>query len=510
MRTHTGWYAHKHTECSHQHPPGRKVYQRGAHTIWEVDGAKQKLYAQNLSLFGKLFIDHKTIFFDVEPFNFYVMTDGSAKFDLALGYFSKEKHSYDNYNLACITTFPPYQKKGYGTLMIEFSYLLSSRAGVLGTPERPLSDLGFKGYVAHWSAVLLRTLALAFDEDHPDVVSRLVEQSSAALTVASSVGGSSPPKPSRYQKQMAGRIKALLLGVQDPTETQLDTIDTSLLTTDERQELKRLKKSANGWTGEKPPALLAKLATLASSPGRPKAQDQDVSAVIKTPLKRKEAETASPSSDSKRKLSISPTASLKRKSPEEDGYTMPPPTSAPPASTSTHIRTGPDRAARHATPTHRSASPVATFSSGKSTNGKANGAATANGDGKESAATATHDPPAPTPTQLQVLSSDSAAPVAFTTTLERISKATGLRPDDAVLALSECGLLKTKCLNNAVPVDAVRHAGEEDKEQPTSSATTATTGPVLLITREAVRNAIVARNVKRPVLELQYAIWEDA
>lgn len=25
------------------HPPGRKVYQRGAHTIWEVDGAAQKV-----------------------------------------------------------------------------------------------------------------------------------------------------------------------------------------------------------------------------------------------------------------------------------------------------------------------------------------------------------------------------------------------------------------------------------------------------------------------------------
>ena len=26
-----------------KHPPGKKVYQRGAHTIWEVDGAKEKV-----------------------------------------------------------------------------------------------------------------------------------------------------------------------------------------------------------------------------------------------------------------------------------------------------------------------------------------------------------------------------------------------------------------------------------------------------------------------------------
>ena len=30
-------------KCTRRHPPGRKVYQRGAHTIWEVDGAKEKV-----------------------------------------------------------------------------------------------------------------------------------------------------------------------------------------------------------------------------------------------------------------------------------------------------------------------------------------------------------------------------------------------------------------------------------------------------------------------------------
>ena len=27
-----------------KHPPGKKMYQRGAHTIWEVDGAKEKVF----------------------------------------------------------------------------------------------------------------------------------------------------------------------------------------------------------------------------------------------------------------------------------------------------------------------------------------------------------------------------------------------------------------------------------------------------------------------------------
>ena len=70
-----------------------------------------------------MFLDHKSLFYDVEPFLFYVMTetdDFGARF---VGYFSKEKRSPKDYNVSCIMTLPVRQRKGWGNLLIDFSKL---------------------------------------------------------------------------------------------------------------------------------------------------------------------------------------------------------------------------------------------------------------------------------------------------------------------------------------------------------------------------------------------------
>jgi histone acetyltransferase MYST1 len=145
-------------QCKQSAPPGKLIYRKADLAVFELDGEEQKLYCQNLCLLAKLFLDHKTLYYDVSPFMFYVLCEVDAEGTHPVGYFSKEKASPDNYNLACIMILPPHQRKGYGRFLIQLSYEITKRQGITGSPEKPLSDLGLVSYRSFWTFELLQRL----------------------------------------------------------------------------------------------------------------------------------------------------------------------------------------------------------------------------------------------------------------------------------------------------------------------------------------------------------------
>ncbi|KAN0065078.1 hypothetical protein ACQY0O_001573 [Thecaphora frezii] len=436
MKTYSGYAFHK-KQCDYRHPPGRKVYQRGGHIIWEVDGAEAKLYAQNLSLFGKLFIDHKTIYFDVSPFLFYVLTEaGSSSFDHAIGFFSKEKQSYDDYNLACIITFPPFQRKSFGTLMIEFSYALSARQGMLGTPERPLSDLGLKGYVSFWSAVVLRTLRVALGDDSSSGGGGSDNGEATPISTPTTGGGGdfeSRQRARRKLQTLETRCKLLGLDAEAIEQEGLAALRLACQPSGEQstEEERKRRRAAKGFAG---------------SPLSTHGERRNLTVRLRL-SSRNPATALTPSS-------AAVAADGGGVENAEDGSGSPTPASS-------SIRTLRRRSSLPRPP----ASPVPL----------------------------THQPhPRPqreTPAHPSLLLESLDGEVTLETTLDLLASTTHLRPEDIAVALAECHLL------------SLRTASSPSSPTSCSATGTATVTPTILLTRSAIDEAIASRKVRPCVLD---------
>ncbi|ETS77875.1 hypothetical protein PFICI_09937 [Pestalotiopsis fici W106-1] len=152
-------------KCPAKHPPGDEIYRQGSISFFEVDGRKNPVYCQNLCLLAKLFLGSKTLYYDVEPFLFYVLCEYDENGYHFVGYFSKEKRASSQNNVSCILTLPIHQRKGYGHLLIDFSYLLTRAEQKTGSPEKPLSDMGLVSYRNYWRLIMCKYLLEHTPED---------------------------------------------------------------------------------------------------------------------------------------------------------------------------------------------------------------------------------------------------------------------------------------------------------------------------------------------------------
>lgn len=162
-------------KCVAKYPPGKEIYRKQSLSVFEVDGDCSKEYCQRLCLLAKLFLHHKTLYHQVEPFRFYVLTKIEEDGFHLIGYFSKEKESPKSYNVSCILVLPSHMRQGYGRMLIDLSYALSKREKKIGSPERPLSDLGLVSYRSYWWSVI---------KDHLQSLKSSASSSGSALPIS--------------------------------------------------------------------------------------------------------------------------------------------------------------------------------------------------------------------------------------------------------------------------------------------------------------------------------------
>lgn len=159
-------------------------------------------------------------------------------------------------NLACIVSLPCFQGQGFGAFLVAASYAIGYNRGLIGTPERPLSDLGEATYFRYWRDQIWRWAATMlgsrlFHGQEGAVID--VDGDSAVATTVDDGGGDKRPFLKASIVQIAKELRLeesdvqetlLRLGLVHRTEKALEVLLPRELILRAQERERRLKAVA--------------------------------------------------------------------------------------------------------------------------------------------------------------------------------------------------------------------------------------------------------------------------
>ncbi|XP_026447878.1 putative MYST-like histone acetyltransferase 1 isoform X1 [Papaver somniferum] len=108
-------------ECQGRDPPGHEIYIDGQLSVFQIDGAENKGYYDNLCHLGSMFLDIGISSETIESSMFYVLVvRDDLGYDL-IAYFSEVKEMMEPYGSSRFLCLPPHQRRGYATLLVRLA-----------------------------------------------------------------------------------------------------------------------------------------------------------------------------------------------------------------------------------------------------------------------------------------------------------------------------------------------------------------------------------------------------
>ena len=169
-------------DCNHNHtiqsrrPQCAEIYRDGSLSLFEASPTTHKFFCQCVCLLGKLFLNETAVCYDVNPYLFYVLCECDDLGAHVVGFFWRTGKWSDFNICSSLVVLPPFQNKGYGSLLIKIAYHIAKLKGTYGGPERPLNDMGKVAFESYWRKAIVNCVV----ENGASSISEIVRETGIA------------------------------------------------------------------------------------------------------------------------------------------------------------------------------------------------------------------------------------------------------------------------------------------------------------------------------------------